>query len=96
MGRRLDLQNYTFRSGRAYSPARMVNEIATPLGEPPSTESVSVFSSVRQVDQPPLALPPGLTFDCRLQMEGLGFLGLLPSNHVLDMFLGSQYRSAAT
>ena len=73
----------------------MVDEIATALDEPPSTESVSVFSSVRQVDQPPLTLPPDLTFDCRLQMEGLRFLGQLPFSAVLAMFLTPQYRSAA-
>ena len=72
----------------------MVEEVATPLHEPPSTGSVSVFSSVRQVDQPPLALPPGLAFDCRLEMEGRSFLGLLAPDIVLAMFLGPQYRSA--
>ena len=70
----------------------MVEEVATPLDEPPSTERVSVFSSVRQVDQPPLALPPGLAFDCRLEMEGLRFLGLLPSGAVPVAFLDPQYR----
>ena len=70
----------------------MVNDVSTPLEEPPSTESVSVFSSVRQVDQPPLALPPGLAFNCRLEMEGLRFLGLLPSGAVPVAFLDPQYR----
>lgn len=74
----------------------MVNDVSTPLEEPPSTESVSVFSSVRQVDQPPLALPPGLAFDRRLEMEGLRFRGLLPSDHVLEMFCAPQYRGTAT
>ena len=34
----------------------MVNEIATPLETPPDAGRDSVFSSLRQVDQPPLAL----------------------------------------
>ncbi len=75
----------------------MVEEVATPLDEPPSTESVSVFSSVRQVDQPPLALPAGLAFDCRLEMEGLCFLGLLRSGAVLVVFPSMhRYCSMAT
>ena len=72
----------------------MENEAATPLEEPPGTGTVSVFSSVRHVDQPPLALPPGLAFDRRLEMEGLRFLSLPPSDVVLDMFHIPQYRSA--
>ena len=70
----------------------MENEAATPLEEPPGTGTVSVFSSVRQLDQPPLALPPGLVFDTRIRMEGLTFLGLLPSAAVPLAFLDPQYR----
>ena len=70
----------------------MVNDVATPLEAPPGTGRDSVFSSVRQVDQPPLTLSPGLTFDCRLRMEGLQFLGLLPSAAVPAAFLDPQYR----
>jgi len=52
---------------------------------------------VRQVDQPPLALPAGLAFDCRLEMEGLCFLGLLRSGAVLVVFPSMhRYCSMAT
>ncbi len=70
----------------------MVNEVATPLEAPPDAGRESVFSSLRQVDQPPLALPPELAFDNRLRMEGLQFLGLLPSAAVPVAFLDPQYR----
>ena len=56
ISRPFDSRNYTFRHGRAYSPARMVNDIATPLEAPPGAERDPVFFSVRQVDQPPLKL----------------------------------------
>ena len=72
----------------------MVNEIATPLETPPDAGRESVLSSLRRVDQPPLALPPELAFDSRLRMEGLRFLGLLPSAAVPVAFLGPQYRGA--
>lgn len=72
----------------------MENEAATPLEEPPGTGTVSVFSSVRQVDQPPLALPTDLAFGCRLQMGGRNIPVPLTAGIVLDMFLGPQYRSA--
>lgn len=70
----------------------MVEQAATALEAPPDTGRVSVFSSVRQMDQPPLVLPPGLAFDSRLRMEGLHFLGLLPSGAVPVAFLDPQYR----
>ena len=74
----------------------MVNEAATPLETPPSAGRVSVFSSARHVDQPSLALPPGLAFDTRLRMEGQHFLSMLPSIAVPVAFLDPQYRGVAT
>ena len=70
----------------------MENEAATPSEEPPGAGTVSVFSSVRQLDQPPLTLPTGLAFNRRLRMEGLEFLGLLPSGAFPVAFLDPQYR----
>ena len=70
----------------------MVEQAATLLDAPPEAGRVSVFSSVRQVDQPPLTLPVELAFDRRLKMEGLTFLGLLPSGAVPVAFLDPQYR----
>ena len=70
----------------------MVEQAATPLKVPPEAGRVSVFSSVRQMAQPPLTLPVGLAYDQRLQMEGLRFLGLLPSGAVPVAFLDPQYR----
>ena len=70
----------------------MVDQAATPQDAPPDTGRVSVFSSVRQMEQPPLTLPVGLAFDQRLKMEGLHFLGLLPSGAVPAAFLDPQYR----
>ena len=70
----------------------MVSEAATAQEAPPGAGRVSVFSSVRQLDQPPLVLPVGLAFDSRLKMEGLRFLGLLPDAAVPVAFLDPQYR----
>ena len=70
----------------------MVNEATTTLETPPGAGRVSVFSSARHVDQPPLALPPGLAFDTRLRMEGQHFLSMLPSIAVPVAFLDPQYR----
>ena len=52
----------------------------------------SVFSSARDVVQPPLTLPAGLSFDARLKMEGLAFLAALPPASVPAAFLDPQYR----
>lgn len=68
----------------------MVEQAATPLKAPPDAGRVSVFSSVRQMDQ--LPLPPGLAFDTRLCMEGTHFLDLLPPESVPAAFLDPQYR----
>ena len=70
----------------------MVEQATTAQEAPPDTGRVSVFSSVRQMDQPPLARPPGLAFDSRLRMEGLHFLSLLPSGAAPVAFLDPQYR----
>ena len=74
----------------------MVDQAATPQDAPPDTGRVSVFSSVRQMEQPPLTLPVGLAFDQRLKMEGLHFLGLLPSGAVPAAFLDPQYRGVSS
>ena len=74
----------------------MVSQSATALEAPPGAGRDSVFSSVRQLDQPPLILPVGLAFDRRLKMEGLRFLGLLPSGAFPVAFLDPQYRGVAT
>ena len=70
----------------------MVSQANTALEAPPGAGRDSVFSSVRQLDQPPLILPVGLAFDSRLKMEGLRFLGLLPSGAIPVAFLDPQYR----
>ncbi len=70
----------------------MVIEAVTSQEAPPGAGRDSVFSSVRQLDQPPLILPVGLAFDSRLKMEGLRFLGLLPDAAVPVAFLDPQYR----
>ena len=70
----------------------MVTQTAAQPDTSPDTGKSSVFSSVRQVAQPPLALPPGLAFDCRLRMEGLSFLRLLPTGAIPMAFLDPQHR----
>ena len=55
-------------------------------------QGACVFSSRREVVQPPFALPPGLGFDARLKMEGLAFLAALPPASVPAAFLDPQYR----
>jgi hypothetical protein len=61
----------------------MVNEVATPLETPPDAGRESVFSSLRQVDQPPLAT--GFALHCRFGTEGLSFL------RFVALWLGSWY-----
>ena len=70
----------------------MVNEAGTALKTPPDAGRDSVFSSERQVAQPPLPLAPELAFDRRLRMEGMRFLGLLPAGAIPVAFLDPQYR----
>ena len=51
-----------------------------------------MYSGVRRVSSPKLALPPGLQPNTRLQMDGIDFLGKLPAKSVPVAFFDPQYR----
>lgn len=52
----------------------------------------SVFSAVRDMNMPELELPPQLQVNVEIEMEGIEFLGLLPSGKIPVAFLDPQYR----
>ncbi|MCE2437190.1 MAG: hypothetical protein J4F97_04175 [Pseudomonadales bacterium] len=52
----------------------------------------SVYSGVRRISSPKLALPPGLQPNTRLKMDGIEFLGKLPAKSVPVAFFDPQYR----
>ncbi len=70
----------------------MTNRAFEPMDAPLNAVETSVFSSVRQVKQPALSLPAGLACNRRLRMEGVAFLGKLPSDTFPIAFLDPQYR----
>jgi len=51
-----------------------------------------VFTSVRDVLSPSVALPPGLTMNARQQMDGLAMMQALPDHCVTAAFFDPQYR----
>ena len=53
----------------------------------------NVFSTVREVQTPPITLPDFLEPNSRLKMDGLKFLSHLPNESVPVAFLDPQYRS---
>lgn len=53
---------------------------------------LSVFSTERVSEPPSFALPPTLTYNTRLKMDGLRFLGELPSGVIAATFFDPQYR----
>ena len=62
---------------------------------PPSAAGAaraSVFSGRREVEQPPIALPPGLECNARLAMDGRELLAALPPAAAPAAFLDPQYR----
>ena len=60
--------------------------------EEPQPASSKVFSNQRTLQAPQLVLPPQLVPNSRLQMDGLDFLSLLPSDSIPVAFLDPQYR----
>lgn len=52
----------------------------------------TVFSTERLIEQPKIALPKGLKHNKRLKMDGVHFLGKLPSTMVPAVFFDPQYR----
>ena len=52
----------------------------------------TVFSGSRTVVAPTVALPPGLTLDTRIRMDGLRFLELVPPEASPAVFFDPQYR----
>ena len=51
-----------------------------------------MYSGVRRISSPKLALPPGLQPNTRLKMDGIEFLGKLPAKSVPVAFFDPQYR----
>ena len=66
--------------------------MAEPALEQPDPLVGSVFSPVRDVVMPELELPARLKLNAELKMDGLEFLGLLPSDKFPVAFLDPQYR----
>lgn len=63
-----------------------------PVGASVSAPAPSVFSRRREIQAPRIELPPELTPDSRLKMDGLEFLGLLPAGAAPVAFFDPQYR----
>lgn len=56
------------------------------------TESLTVYSSVRDVKQPDINLPAELKLNTRLKMEGIYFLQQIPGASIPCVFFDPQYR----
>ena len=54
--------------------------------------TAGVFSNVRTLKCPPIQLPPDLTLNTRLQMDGLDLLRRLSDNTVAAVFFDPQFR----
>ncbi len=66
----------------------MTSETAVRLGQ----ETNGVFSNVRTVECPPLALPASLPLNERIKMDGLELLGMLDDNTIPAAFFDPQFR----
>ncbi len=75
-------------SGGASATASAPAAASAPVAAP----APSVFSRRREIQAPRLELPPELTPDSRLKMDGLEFLGLLPAGATPVAFFDPQYR----
>ncbi len=74
------------------TPATMRGDHASkmgPLGEAPAA---SVYSSSRNIVQPPIDLPDHLPINTRLKMDGQHLLSDLPANAFPIVFFDPQYR----
>jgi len=54
--------------------------------------AANVFSGVRTVQSPRIAVPRGLKLDARMKMDGLKMLGKLPAGSIPVAFFDPQYR----
>ena len=61
-------------------------------GAAPEQGQLSVFSNERLIEQPLIALPPELTANTRLKMDGLHLLAALSDSTVPAAFFDPQYR----
>lgn len=69
-----------------------LGEASAPLFDDAETNSASVFSSERSLEQPALALPAELAPNARLRMDGRDLLRRLPESAVPAAFFDPQYR----
>jgi len=65
-------------------------QTATKQAAPPA--AVNVFSGVRTVQSPRIAIPRGLKLNARMKMDGLKLLAKLPSESIPVAFFDPQYR----
>ena len=71
---------------------RKATQLIEPIDTTMDTLTATVFSGQRTVQAPPIALPPALSPNARLKMDGLAFLSLLPSGAIPVAFFDPQYR----
>ncbi|MCY4589775.1 MAG: hypothetical protein OXE86_04240 [Alphaproteobacteria bacterium] len=69
-----------------------VEAVRDPVDEPARARSRMVYSAIRTVRAPELALPEALVPNTRLKMDGLSFLSMLPAGTIPVAFLDPQYR----
>ena len=76
----------------AHRSTGALGEASIPLFNDAETNSASVFSSERALEQPAFALPEELAPNTRLRMDGRDLLAQLPESAVPAAFFDPQYR----
>lgn len=66
--------------------------MAAQLGLGLDNKTNGVFSNVRTMKCPPLAVPSALTLNERIKMDGLELLGMLEDNKIPTAFFDPQFR----
>ncbi|MDD9883672.1 MAG: DNA methyltransferase [Gammaproteobacteria bacterium] len=71
---------------------RTATKRVEPAPAAPAAVAPSVFSGIRSVQSPRIAMPRGLRLNTRLKMDGLKLLAKLPAESIPVAFFDPQYR----
>ncbi len=72
--------------------AKPATKKVEPIPATPDTLKANVFSDVRTIRSPQLAVPRGLKLNARLKMDGMKLLEKLPAESIPVAFFDPQYR----